>query len=218
MNSSALKIVCVPVGLNPEVQPGRCCDRAVGLLEQKDPGTVVCGRDVTCTNDVLIPGRAVDDLEVVLIAGDGRDIIAAVLEAIAGAAAGPSPVVLARGDRIRSAPPQRRNASTRHERALVVHVKVPQLRRTVEGCLVDAAAVFGPAAHPRRAAQNGPLVGIRFVMDAVPGHSRDRPLQATTSIKGWRAGTPRDARAERVVRRPCVDHERAADRCALRWR
>src|SRR5205823_4284734 len=97
-------------------------------------------RDVANARDVLVPGGAIDDLQVVLVRRDGGHGGGGVLHAVGVAAADPGPRGLAGGDRVGPRPAVGGGRLAGEVRARVVDVQVAQLRGSVQRGLGDVPA------------------------------------------------------------------------------
>ena len=142
-------------------------DDPIGLLQHQPPIAVGSGDHIPGANDVLVPGRAVDDLQIVLVAGDGWHICGGVRDPVATAATVPRPRGLSGGNGIGPGPAFRRDGLAGHVGSRVVHVQVSQLGCAVQRGLVDTATAHGPPGDLRCAVQYRRFTGVGLIVDPV---------------------------------------------------
>ena len=133
-----------PAAAEGTVPAGCLRDGAVGLLEEQDERTVFIAH-ITGADDVLVPGRTVDDLEVVEIGFDPRHIAGVVLHAVALDAGDPCPVRLSGRDAVLAVAALCLNGDTAHISAVVVDIEVAELVVAVEGRGIERVADLLPA-------------------------------------------------------------------------
>ena len=157
----------VPAARREACTPAGCLrDCAVRLLHEENQRIAVC-LDVTGTHNVLVPGRAVDDLKIVEIGRDARKIVDIIFHAVALFAGIPCPVSLALVDAVIAVAALGTDAQAAHVGAVVVDIEVAELGVAVELCSPEIVVALGPAGDLDGTGDDRRFPVIRLVGDAV---------------------------------------------------